>query len=139
MESKKILVVDDELDMRIYISTLLKTFGYHAVVTKNGKEGVLKAREVRPDLIFLDVMMPGEGGVLMYRELKTDDTLKHIPVVMLTAVKRKIFYHYLKMLNARSADAVPEPDGYLEKPPDHEELIDVVKRLLGESCDIRSH
>ncbi len=129
-ERRKILVVDDELDMRVYISTVLETSGYKAVVTKNGREGIAKAGEIGPDLVVLDVMMPGEGGVLMYRALKTDPKLKDIPVVMLSAVKKEVFFHYLKMLNVKMEDKVSEPEAYLEKPPDHEDLLGVVKRLL---------
>lgn len=132
MEKKKhtILVVDDELDMRVYISTVLETSGYRAIVTKNGREGVEKAAEIEPDLIVLDVMMPGEGGVLMYLTLKTDPKLKKIPVVMLSAVKKEIFFHYLKMLNVKLENNVSEPDAYLEKPPDHEDLLRAIKKLL---------
>lgn len=132
MEKKKhkILVVDDELDMRIYISTILETSGYRAIVTKNGKEGVEKAIETNPDLIVLDVMMPGEGGVLMYRKLKKDPKLKKIPVLMLSAVKKEIFFHYLKMLNVKMENNISEPEAYLEKPPDHEDLLKVIKKLL---------
>lgn len=129
-EKYKILVVDDELDMRVYISTVLETSGYRAVVTKNGGEGVEKAIKINPDLIVLDVMMPGEGGVLMYRTLKTDPKLKKIPVVMLSAVKKEIFFHYLKMLNVKMENNISEPEAYLEKPPDHEELLKVIKILL---------
>jgi two-component system, OmpR family, phosphate regulon response regulator PhoB len=132
MEKKKdkILVVDDELDMRIYISTVLETSGYQTIVTKNGKEGVEKAIEIEPDLIVLDVMMPGEGGVIMYRTLKTDAKLRKIPVVMLSAVKKEIFFHYLKMLNVKLKNNISEPDAYLEKPPDHEDLLKAIKNCL---------
>jgi two-component system, OmpR family, phosphate regulon response regulator PhoB len=129
-EKRKILVVDDELDMRVYISTVLETSGYQAIVTKNGKEGVEKAIETEPDLIVLDVMMPGEGGVLMFRTLKTDPKLKKIPVVMLSAVKKEIFFHYLKMLNVKMENNISQPEAYLEKPPDHEDLLKVIKKLL---------
>jgi two-component system, OmpR family, phosphate regulon response regulator PhoB len=129
-EKRKILVVDDELDMRVYISAVLETSGYRAIVTKNGREGVEKAIETKPDLIVLDVMMPGEGGVLMYRTLKTDTNLNKIPVVMLSAVKKEIFFHYLKMLNAKMKNNISEPEAYLEKPPDHEDLLKVIKKLL---------
>lgn len=132
-EKSKILVVDDELDMRVYISTVLETSGYKAFVTKNGKEGVSKALEIEPDLIVLDVMMPGEGGVLMYRALKTDPNLKKIPVVMLSAVKKNVFFHYLKMLNLKMEDKVLEPEAYLEKPPDHEELLKIIEKLIEKS------
>jgi two-component system, OmpR family, phosphate regulon response regulator PhoB len=129
-EKDKILVVDDELDMRIYISTVLETSGYQTIVTKNGKEGVEKAIEIEPDLIVLDVMMPGEGGVIMYRTLKTDAKLRKIPVVMLSAVKKEIFFHYLKMLNVKLKNNISEPDAYLEKPPDHEDLLKAIKNCL---------
>jgi two-component system, OmpR family, phosphate regulon response regulator PhoB len=129
-EKHKILVVDDELDMRIYISTVLETSGYQTIVTKNGKEGVEKAIEIEPDLIVLDVMMPGEGGVIMYRTLKTDAKLRKIPVVMLSAVKKEIFFHYLKMLNVKLENNISEPDAYLEKPPDHEDLLKAIENCL---------
>ncbi len=127
MDKKKVLVVDDEMDMRIYISTVLKTGGYEPVVTREGREGFRKAREVRPDLIILDVMMPGEGGAEMYRQLKTDPDLAAIPVIMLSAVKRASFFHYLNMLNAQLGVGVIPPAVYLEKPFEPEELLAAVK------------
>ncbi len=128
---KTVLIVEDELDMRIFISTLLETSGYHPIMTRDGREGILKAREVDPDLIILDVMMPGEGGVQMYRQLKTDDSLMNIPVILLSGVAKKTFAHYLKMLNARIEGSIPEPSAYLEKPPEAEDLIKLTERLIG--------
>ncbi|HYA01797.1 MAG TPA: response regulator, partial [Syntrophobacteria bacterium] len=61
MKKKTVLVVDDELDMRTFISTLLETSGYRALVATNGEEGIKKAREHKPAVIILDVMMPKEG------------------------------------------------------------------------------
>jgi len=131
MKKKTVLIVEDELDMRIFISTLLETSGYRPVLTKNGREGLLKARDIFPDLIILDVMMPGEGGVQMYRQLKTDDALMNIPVILLSAVAKKTFAHYLKMLNARIAGSIPAPSAYLEKPPEAEEILKLTERLIG--------
>jgi len=128
---KTVLIVEDELDMRIFISTLLETSGYRPVMTRNGKEGLVKAREISPDLIILDVMMPGEGGVQMYRRLKTDDNLMHIPVILLSGVAKNTFTHYLKMLNTRAECAIPEPSAYLEKPPEAQALIKLTERLIG--------
>ncbi|UCF94921.1 MAG: response regulator [Desulfobacterales bacterium] len=130
MGTKKILIVDDELDMRIFLSTLLETGGYTPILTKNGKEGLQKAREMQPDLIILDVMMPGAGGVLMYKELKTDSRLQAIPVIMLSAVSEKSFSHYLKMLKVKIEDTIPQPDAYLEKPLDHEHLLELAGKIL---------
>jgi CheY-like chemotaxis protein len=100
-------------------------------MTRDGNEGLIKAKDVCPDLIILDVMMPGEGGVQMYRKLKTDKTLCDIPVIMLSAVARKTFSHYLNMVNARQKDAIPDPDAYIEKPPEAEELLKVATSLIG--------
>ena len=117
--------------MRIFISTLLETSGYQPILTKDGGEGILKAREIVPDLIILDVMMPGEGGVQMYRQLKTDNALMNIPVILLSGVGKKTFEHYLKMMNARREDSIPEPSAYLEKPPEADDLIKLTERLIG--------
>ena len=131
MKKKTVLIVEDELDMRIFISTLLETSGYQPVMTRDGNEGMLKARDICPDLIILDVMMPGEGGVQMYRQLKTHDTLCRIPVIMLSAVARKTFSHYLKMVNARLKKPIPEPDAYIEKPPEAEDILKMAAALIG--------
>ena len=130
MSKKKILIVDDELDMRIFLSTLLETSGYQPVTTRDGIDGVSKARAGKPDLILLDVMMPGEGGVQMYRKLKTDPELALIPVVMLSAVEKKSFYHYLTMLNSSLSRPVPQPAAYLEKPVDPNQLLLLLESLL---------
>ena len=131
MKKKTVLIVEDELDMRIFISTLLETSGYEPIMTRDGTEGLLKAKDACPDLIILDVMMPGEGGVQMFRQLKTDDTLCNIPVIMLSAVAQKTFTHYLNMVNARLKDPIPDPDAYIEKPPEAEDLLKVTAALIG--------
>jgi CheY-like chemotaxis protein len=131
MEKKTVLIVEDELDMRIFISTLLETNGYQPVMTRDGTEGLIKAKDVGPDLIILDVMMPGEGGVHMYRQLKTDKKLCEIPVIMLSAVAEKTFAHYLNMVNARLKDPIPDPDAYIEKPPEAEHLLKMTTALIG--------
>ncbi|MFH0729624.1 MAG: response regulator [Pseudomonadota bacterium] len=129
MNKPKVLIVDDEIDMRIFISTLFETNGYKPVATRDGKMGLQKAKELLPDLIILDVMMPGEGGVTMYQGLKTDSRLRDIPVIMLSAVAKKTFTHYVKMLNIRMNETIPEPDAYVEKPPDAEELLRLALQL----------
>jgi len=131
MKKKTVLIVEDELDMRIFIATLLETSGYQPVMTRDGTEGMRKARDVFPDLIILDVMMPGEGGVQMFRQLKTDDTLCNIPVIMLSAVAQKTFTHYLNMVNARLKDPIPDPEAYIEKPPEAEDLLKMTATLIG--------
>ena len=130
MKEKKILIVDDDLNMRIFISIMLEANGYKAIVTKDGKEGILEAKKVSPALIILDLMMPQQGGILMYRQLKVDKILKDIPVIILSGVDRKAFSHSLKMLNMGQDNPIPEPEAFLEKPPKAEDLLNIVEALL---------
>ena len=127
---KKVLVVDDEMDMRIFLSTVMKTSGYETVTTREGAEGIRKAKEIKPDLVIMDVMMPGEGGVQMYRALKTDPDLARIPVIMVSAVESRTFFHYLNMLNTRLETPVPNPAAYLEKPIDPEDLLQAAAEIF---------
>ena len=132
MKEKNILVVEDDLHMRVFITTVLETSGYNATATKDGQEGIRKVKEDPPDLIILDVMMPEEGGVSMYRQLKTDSQFKDIPVVVLSGVESKTFLHSLKMMNIGLRDPLPDPEAYVEKPPKAEELINIVQKLLAD-------
>ena len=127
---KTVLVVEDELDMRFFLKTLLETSGYRPIIAKNGSDGMAKAKENLPDLILLDVMMPEQGGAIMYRDLKSDTLLAKIPVIILSAVSRSTFEHYLKMLDLTSADKVPVPDAYVEKPPDPRNLLRIIQRFV---------
>ncbi|MFH1136875.1 MAG: response regulator [Pseudomonadota bacterium] len=130
-ETKRILAVDDEIHMRIFLTTLFETNGFQIQVARDGREGMKIAREFRPHLIMLDVMMPGKGGVPMYRLLKTDPDLQNVPVVFLTGVAGESFSHCLKMISAGLSEPLPRPEGYLEKPPNPDQLLEVVRGLLG--------
>ncbi len=130
MAKKRVLVVGDELDMRTFVCTLLGTCGYQSIAASDAEEGISKARELKPELIILDVMLPRESGIQMYRELKTDDDLKHIPVIMLSGISKKTFFHSQSMLDTYMGKSVPEPEAYMEKPPESDELIQLAERLL---------
>ncbi len=67
---KKIIVVDDEIDIRIFISTLVESKGYKSLVAKDGEEGLKMIKEHKPDLIILDVMMPKESGLKIVPGIK---------------------------------------------------------------------
>ena len=126
---KKILVVDDEMDIRIFISTLVETNGYKPFIAKDGEEGLQMVKEHKPDLIILDVMMPKESGLKLYRELRSDNTTKQIPVIMVSAVSRKTFLHSIKELERYHGVSLAEPEAYIEKPPEAEELITVIGKF----------
>lgn len=126
-QSKTVLVVDDQLEMRIFLRTLLETNGYEPVLAADGRQGLARARQSTPDIILLDVMMPNEGGAVMYRNLKADPVLNDIPVIMLSAVTPRAFHHYLHMLNAQSDASLPAPEAYFEKPPSPELLLQALQ------------
>ena len=128
--AKKVLVVDDELDMRIFITTLLETSGFKPLLAENGIQGLDMARRDKPKLIILDVMMPKESGINMYRELRKDPDLKGIPVIMLSALSRKTFFHSQKLLDEYDGEKIPEPEAYIEKPPEPEELLEAIQKSL---------
>lgn len=130
MRNKKVLIVDDEMDMRIFISTLLETSGYRPIIATNGEEGIHKAHKHKPAAIILDVLMPKSGGVQMYREVKTDENLKNIPVIMISAIAKKTFLHSMQMLNSHRGQTVPEPEAYIEKPPETEELLEILEKCI---------
>lgn len=131
METKKILVVDDESDMRIFVSVVAETMGFVAVAAKDGAEALEKARVHLPDLVILDVMMPKiDDGIQTYEQFRTDRKLSHIPIIMLSAIAKKTFVHSIRMLRPRRGAQVPEPEAYMEKPPDADELSKLISELL---------
>ena len=129
LERKKILIVEDELDLRIFLCNLLGNCGYHTIDAVNRAEGLQKAKAEKPALIILDVMIPKEGGIQMYRDLKQDQDLKNIPVIMVSTIDRKTFSFFQKFQHAPEDKGVPEPGAYLEKPLEVEELIKLVRSL----------
>ena len=135
MENVNILVVDDEADMRIFVSTVVETRGFKPVTAEDGQEALARARSKPPAMVILDVMMPKiDDGIRTYQQFRTDESLNHIPIIMLSAVAKKTFFHTIRMLNPYKGLRIPEPDAYLEKPPDAAELIRFIDELLPDSC-----
>jgi len=128
---KKVLTVDDDVDIRKVVSKLVEKSGYEAIEAKNGVEGMHVVRENKPDLIILDMLMPKESGIRMYHELKTEESLKDIPVIVLSAIPKKSFLRSQKVLDEFADQSVPEPEAYIEKPEEPEELIALMKKILG--------
>lgn len=86
MEGKVILLVDDDLTLREMYEERLKTEGFDIIQASNGEEALAKARESKPNIILLDVMMPKINGFDVLKEIKSDPELKDIPVIILTAL-----------------------------------------------------
>lgn len=129
IERKKILIVDDELDIRIFLCNLLGNCGYEPIDAGDKDEGMQKALREKPALIILDVTMPKESGIQMYRELKEHEVLKDVPVIMVSTIDEKTFSFYQKFQGTPRNKDVPDPGAYLEKPLEAEELIKLVRTL----------
>jgi len=85
---KTILTIDDQADIRRLVRMTLEYDGYTVLEASEGEEGLALARNRRPDLILLDVMMPGIDGLMVSKTLQADPQLSRIPVIMLTALDR---------------------------------------------------
>ena len=83
--TRRILVVDDEPDIRMFLSLALETSDYEVTMAEDGLQGREVAGRLLPDLIILDVMMPGMDGIAVLRSLRADPATAHIPIVLLTA------------------------------------------------------
>lgn len=84
MPIRKILVVDDSATDQQYLRELLTAKGFQVVTASGGEEGVSKAKSEKPDLILMDVVMPGLNGFQATRQLSQDEATKHIPVIICT-------------------------------------------------------
>ena len=119
--SKTVLVVDDQPHIVRLIQVNLEKEGFRVATASDGVEGMEKVRELRPDLVILDVIMPRKDGFEVLRDIKTDESLEDIPVVMLT----------VKTHNADIVEGLKEgAELYLPKPFHPKELVSLVKRVL---------
>jgi len=128
--SKRILAVDDDPDITIFVQTVLEENGYIPLIARNGEAGLSIARDESPDLIILDVLMPKQSGIRMYRELKGDEALRGIPVIILSGIARRTFLRSQEALTEFGDQPVPEPELYMEKPVEPAELAEAIKNLI---------
>lgn len=123
-DAKTILVVDDDPDAREFLATVLQDNGFATVTAKDGTEAIAMIEQTVPALVTLDITMPEKSGVAVYRRLKEDDQLKSVPVIIVTGISDD----FKKFISTRRQ--VPAPEGYISKPVDPVELVNMVKPLL---------
>jgi len=121
---KKILIVDDEKDLVEIIRLGLEPLGYQVFEAYDGQEGLEKARQIKPDLLILDLMLPKLDGYQVCRMLKFDVNYKEIPVILLTA---RAAEKDIAMGQEAGADA------FITKPFKHEVLKEKIVELLREN------
>ena len=125
-----VLIIEDEIHMRFYLMTLVKSLGFDPVLAKDGVQGLDILARKKPSAIVLDIMMPEKGGGLVYQELVSYPEFKTIPIVFFSGVDRKAFFHYIKMLNANLEYEIPEPEIFVAKDSDPEYLKSVIKKCV---------
>jgi len=128
--SKKILVVDDDPDVRLFNLTVVEENGYTAIEAADGLEGKEMIKTHHPDLVILDVLMPRQSGIRLYREIKTDSKLGPLPVIVLSGIAEKSFLRSQKVLTEFGGKPVPKPEAYLEKPVEADDLAKTIKNVL---------
>ena len=129
MEPKKILVVDDDPSIVAAVEAVFKNSPYKIVTAFDGDEGLRKVMEEKPDLIILDVIMPGKHGFKVCSELKNDPKYhawSKIPVLMLTVYPDEREKMHLSMREGMMTEA----EDYIQKPFDPDELLERVERLI---------
>jgi two-component system alkaline phosphatase synthesis response regulator PhoP len=125
---KKILLVDDDKDFIESTRTVLEE-KYEVVVAFDGNEGIARAREEKPDLIILDVIMPVEDGFTAADEIAGDEVLNKIPLMLLTSFGSRMTK---ETEIPRSRGMEVSSDDYVEKPVEPDVLLEKVKKFVGE-------
>ena len=129
----KVLVIDDEAPIRLLCRVNLEAEGMQVIEAPDGPSGVDKARDERPDVILLDVMMPGLDGWRVAEELLVDDRTSEIPIIFLTA--RAEFRDRARGLDIGGIDYVTKPFNPLDLAPLVRELLERIER--GERDELR--
>lgn len=123
MSKKRILVVDDEVDLVETVRFSLELEGFEILVAYNGEEALNQARKEHPDLILLDLMLPKLDGYKVCRLLKFDERYKHIPILMLTAKTQD---------KDKAIGLETGANEYITKPFDMDDLMKKVKEYLSQ-------
>ena len=124
---KTVLIVDDDPDVRLFVAGLMKSSGYRTLSAKNREHGLEKARSEQPDCIILNCMMGDEEGIFLYKTLKTQDSLKQIPVVMVSSVSREIIGQHWLLRHG----SVAAPEAFVQSPPEAGTIVELVGTLTG--------
>jgi len=120
---KKILIIDDEKDMRVYLEAVFRKAGYETKSASDGDQGVWLAEAQQPDLITLDILMPKKSGVKAYRALRTSNKTASIPIIVLTGLTRSDDFF-------GDFGELPRPEAVIEKPIDRDAFLEKVGDLI---------
>ncbi|MEZ5359733.1 MAG: response regulator [Candidatus Zixiibacteriota bacterium] len=126
--SKKVLIIDDEIDVVAYLRAVLEDHGFECLVARSAESGLEVIIEQRPDLICLDIMMPGESGISLYLKLCGNKSLCDIPVFFISGMVKEEEFDFRNLVPNRD---IPRPRRYIEKPIDVLSFIRMVDKEIG--------
>ena len=121
---RKVLIVDDELDVLKILNKRLSSAGYEVIEAQNGKDAIAQAKNQQPDLIILDIIMPGMGGAKTAEILKTDPLTERIPVIFLTCL-------LAKEEEEGGVGKIVGGKYFIAKPYNPDELVEVIRKHVG--------
>jgi CheY-like chemotaxis protein len=132
MSQKTAVVIDDEVDLTAYMSAILEENGFSVHVANEATTGEALIREKMPDIVLLDLMMPGRTGIQLFSRIRRDPSTKKIPLVMVTGIKEKLGIDWGEIVDQMK---VRRPDGFVEKPIEPDRLMSVVRGVLSGAGD----
>lgn len=130
MRTRSALVIDDEADIRNYVSSILEEHGWTVRTAATAEEGERLVRESRPEVILLDLVMPGQSGIQLFARLRGDEGTRGIPLVMVTGIKDQLNIDWKEIVTRLKARV---PDGFIEKPIDPTRLAQLVENVVSRS------
>jgi len=127
------VVIDDEVDLTTFLSSILEENGFSVRVANEAVSGEQLILESPPDIILIDLMMPGRTGIQLFVKLRANDATRDIPMVMVTGIKDQIGVNWGDIVDRYRTR---RPDGFVEKPIDPERLMKVINGVLsGDAAD----
>ena len=125
VNGKLVVCIEDEQEMIDLVQLILGRRGFEVEGANGGLEGLEKVQQKKPDLVLLDLMMPDMDGWEVYQRMKSDEELREIPVIVVTAKAQSID----KVLGLHIAKV----DDYITKPFGPQELLESVEKILGQA------
>ena len=127
MNPMRLLVIDDDPDLVSSVRAVMENAGWEVHSAPNGAEGLEKARQLLPELIILDILMPRKDGLTTYEELRGDASLSAIPIIVLTSAGEKLGFGFSS--SDMAAHYGHQPEAFLQKPFEPQHLVQTARRL----------
>ncbi len=126
----KVMVIDDEPDIRTYLMAALEDSGFDVCSVEDNAPIDQAVLENRPDLIILDIMMPRRSGLSIYKELRSNDSSRDIPAILISGMSPGKGLTSEDLNKLIDDDSIPLPEGFMDKPIRLPALLELVKSLL---------